>query len=100
MALTGRDSSGRGKPTPLQQGQLHSHNELGSHGADILSGKEGIINSRPAPTPLLEETKRRRDLGPRAGAIITSPPERLLAPTMDEAPTFMLPAIGIDQLPT
>ena len=86
MALTGRDSSGRAELTPLQQGQSHSHNELGSHEADILSGKEGIINSRPAPTPLLEETKRRRDRG--------------TAVWMDEAPTFMLPAIGIDQLPT
>jgi len=42
----------------------------------------------PAPTPLLEETKRQRDPAPKA------------ALWMDEATTFMLPAVGIDQLPT
>src|SRR5487761_1313271 len=50
--------------------------------------RRGSGLSMPAPTPLLEETKRHRDLAPKA------------ALWMDEATTFMLPAVGIDQLPT
>lgn len=67
--------------------------------------RQGAGESKIARTPLLEETRRAsfwdrpQSLHKPASAsgIASSRPDRLW---MDEATTFMLPAVGIDQMPT